>query len=114
MDQRWNSRESISLNVILISGNIGLINGKTRDISFGGMFIETAPGICMDENVSVRLVIPDYELNHAIPAEVVRTEKGGTGIMITEYSRITRNILARVMGDNDMSFDAPAMGTAQG
>ncbi|GMR07298.1 MAG: hypothetical protein BMS9Abin26_0300 [Gammaproteobacteria bacterium] len=109
MDQRWNSRESVNLNVILISGNIGLVNGKTRDVSFGGMYIEMAPGICMDEYASVHLVIPEYEVNHSIPVEVVRTEKGGTGIMITEYSKITRNILARVMGDNGISFVEPSM-----
>jgi hypothetical protein len=99
MEQRWNTRQVMQHNIILVSGGIGLVNGRTRDISYGGLYIQTAPGIQMDEQEAVRLVIPSLNPAHSIPALVVRTDHAGSGVMFTEYSKLTRMLLERILGE---------------
>ena len=40
VEHRWSSRKEINLDVNLYYPPVGMINGKTRNVSFEGMYVE--------------------------------------------------------------------------
>ncbi len=41
VDHRWSERQPLRIDVVMQYDALGLISGKTRDISHDGMFVET-------------------------------------------------------------------------
>ncbi|MEJ2344051.1 MAG: PilZ domain-containing protein [Gammaproteobacteria bacterium] len=93
MEHRWNVRTPVSLNVIVDSPGAGIIRGRTTDVSFGGMYVETAPSVAVDKNSVVDVSIPIVGQIHNAAALVVRTDPSGFGLMFTDFQLDTFNML---------------------
>lgn len=93
MEHRWNIRTPIRLNVIMQSAGIGLISGRTRDLSFGGTFVETAPSVAVSRNHMVKLSVPVAGDMKTISAMVVRTPPHGFALMFTDFELDTFSLL---------------------
>lgn len=93
MEHRWNVRTPVSLNVIVDSPGAGIIRGRTKDLSFGGMYVETAPSVAVDKHSVVDVSIPIVGQVHNAAALVVRTGPTGFGLMFTDFQLDTFNML---------------------
>jgi len=84
MDNRWNRRSPVRINVVVHATGNGLISGRARDVSVGGMYVETAPHVYVGDNSVVRvgfMVKNEMKIAHAL---VTRSESGGFGFMFEE------------------------------
>jgi hypothetical protein len=93
MEHRWNVRTPIRLNVVVQSNGIGMISGKTRDLSFGGTYVETAPSVSVRRNSIVKLSMPVAGDMRTVSAMVVRTAPTGFGLMFTDFELDTFSLL---------------------
>ena len=88
MENRWNERQLIRLNVMIYYGPLGLIRGTARDISSHGMFIESGRIILSNEElIQISFQYPDHNENKSfsIPAHVVHSNKRGAGLKFLNY-----------------------------
>ncbi len=84
MERRWSIRKLIVMDVALIYDGLGMVRGKTLDISMEGMFIVTG-AITLPYNVPIDIVLEMAEgkdrKSHRLPALVVRVAEDGIGTM---------------------------------
>ncbi len=89
MEHRWSPRRYLEGEVIMHYSPVGSFPAVLRDISLGGMFIET-DGMALPVNapVIVSLVLRDQgELSpHRLHAMVVRATDAGSGLMYVDSS----------------------------
>jgi len=88
MDNRWSERATIKFGVALQYGPLGLIMGKTRDISAEGMFVQTGRVLVYrNDIVSVSFAYPLGEDRRIINAEAVvrHTADDGIGLMFDTF-----------------------------
>ena len=52
----------------------------TKDISIGGVFIETTTSFSVGEETSMTLLLPEHEKKIKIQGEIVRVDKQGIGV----------------------------------
>jgi len=84
-EHRWSSRKEIHLDVNLYYPPIGMINGRTRNISLEGMFIDLA-GVRIPAQARLEVAFT-AELHgkcteHRLPAYVVHAGQNGVGLML--------------------------------
>ena len=72
IEHRWSSRKAINLDVNLYYPPIGIINGKTRNISLEGMFVDIQ-GIHIPTQARLEICLPAY---------VVHSDESGIGLML--------------------------------
>ncbi len=89
MENRFNQRKSISLDVMVDHQGVGLVNAQTINISMGGMYIDTGR-IRLPSNSSIKIFFSlNIECNnqtHDISGIVVRSKEDGVGIMFDGMS----------------------------
>ena len=111
MEHRWNSRKPVGVDVVLHYDGLGLIRGKTRNISYGGMYVETnAVNLAKNAVVSVHLPEPDDNENslQTVRAMVVHTGQDGFGLMFLDFDRAMLRILRGLIGPDDVPGEASA------
>ena len=89
MENRWNMRRFIRLNVMIYYGPLGLISGLSRDISATGMFVETGRiALANDETIDLNFRFKDgfEEKNYSISASVVHSSHKGSGLKFLNYT----------------------------
>jgi uncharacterized protein (TIGR02266 family) len=99
-ERRKHTRISVDVAVDLASES-NFYSGRTRDISMGGLFIETDAGLAIGTRVTVKLSLDDrfYEL----PAEVMwaldrSSGQGfGVGVQFTSLPLRSRNAILQFM-----------------
>lgn len=101
-EHRWSERTAQTLDVSLYNGDAGLVRTHSRDISLGGMFIETGQET-LSLNDRVTLVFNlrgGGEISHhRLPASVVRIAPGGAGLMYQNSDAAsTRELRAKLYG----------------
>ena len=83
MEQRWNFRKHVNTRVILDVAGLGAVEGRTCDVSYGGMRLETKPWI-LSPNAKVRVTVvsrPDMENTpRSIDARVTYMNRHGCGL----------------------------------
>lgn len=82
-NQRWNERVPYRLRVVLHYPALGLIMGRTRNISEQGMFVETPCEVdAYDERINVTFTIPTLTASTTtqVSARVVHRADGGLGL----------------------------------
>ncbi len=88
MDHRWSKRVPIRFSVVMGYGPLGLVMGKTRDISAVGMFVETHNvSLFNDETIELSFSY-DYPLNRTVVrtlANVVHASESGVGLMLKDF-----------------------------
>jgi len=88
MNNRWSDRTDLKFGVALQYGPLGLIMGKTRDISAEGMFVETGRVVVYrNDIVSVSFAYPLGEDRRIVNAEacVRHTSDDGIGLMFNSF-----------------------------
>ena len=95
MENRRNSRRSVDLSVVIRS-SFGLIIGKARNVSFSGVYVETAPAVTLSKNSVVEVAFPIYDHMEPVPARVARATVGGLGLSFPEAGTSARAIGALI------------------
>lgn len=100
MEHRWSARKPVTGNVIVECPRIGLVRAALRDISLGGMLVETTAVVLpLNAPVSVVFDLPleDRREGFCLQAMIVRHTSGGAGVMFldpeTSVMRSMRDVL---------------------
>jgi len=100
MEHRWSSRRPVDGEVTLSHPRYGLIRGIVRDISIGGMFVETGR-VELPVNtplvVSFRLRNGDLSDHYRLHAMVVRATDHGAALMYLDSSADTVRLLRQML-----------------
>ncbi len=104
VQQRWSARVSVALEVALYDPSTQPVGArplimKARNISVGGMFIETATPLPRDTHVVVAfgLRVQEERPYYRMPATVVRVAPDGVGVMFNSFDREMVNSLRRIL-----------------
>ena len=96
VDSRSSVRRRLALRVVLGYPKLGMLSGSTRDLSRGGMFVETGRvTVPRDEKVRVYLNLPGPEEERfcVADARVVHSRSGGVGLAFEQLDDVTRSAL---------------------
>jgi hypothetical protein len=87
MEHRWSARRPVIGNVIVECPRIGLVRAALRDISLGGMLVETS-AVMLPLNAPVSVVFDlrgdDGNEGYCLQAMIVRHATRGAGIMFLD------------------------------
>lgn len=85
VENRWSTRKEIGLDINLYYPPLGMINGKTHNISLEGMFVDLQ-GVRIPAHSRVEVSFTTEPLGrsveHRMPAYVVYERNGGIGLML--------------------------------
>jgi len=85
IEHRWSSRKNINIDVSLYYPPVGMINGKTRNISLEGMFVDLK-GINIPPQARLEICFTASShgetIEHRLPAYVVHAGDQGIGLML--------------------------------
>ena len=85
VEHRWSSRKEINMDVNLYYPPVGMINGKTRNISLEGMFVDLK-GIQIPAHARLEICFTaearGRTIEHRLPAYVVHGNGAGVGLML--------------------------------
>lgn len=116
MEHRWSSRKPVSGSVVVECPRIGLVRAALRDISLGGMFVESSAVVFpLNAPVSVVFDLPTggRREGYCLPAMVVRHTSNGAGIMFLEpEAEVVRAMRSTLYGEM-MPQEMRAQGIAQ-
>jgi hypothetical protein len=84
MEHRWHARKTSQLDVVVHTVNMGYIRGQITNLSNGGAYVETAPGIGLSRNTLVKIAAPTAQDGRAVAAIVVRRESGAFAAMFLD------------------------------
>lgn len=109
MEQRWNVRMPVKTPVVIRCADADVVSGRTRDLSFEGMYIEAPPEkVTTSSFVQVEFVVRDganWALVRA-PAVIVRSDGNGVGLMFPDYDDMVFDglalLLARYFSDQQL------------
>jgi hypothetical protein len=99
IDLRRHGRAPLDAPVeFTLKGKSGVLSGRAKDISLGGMFIETPYPLGHNAELVVSVTVPGQSAPFAIPAVVRWQSEGGMGVQfgligarethaITEHTR---------------------------
>ena len=95
-ERRWNLRNLVQAEVILHSPRIGVIRTNTRDLSYGGMRLETRLAN-LGKNCHLRatfVIRQGGEIIHqSIDSRIIHTDSQGCGVMFVDFDRDTFMLL---------------------
>ncbi|MDT8386387.1 MAG: hypothetical protein RQ736_02650 [Thiogranum sp.] len=85
VEHRWSSRKEINLDVNLYYPPLGMVNGKTTNVSLEGMFV-AIEGVDIPEQARLEICFTSGAhgriTEHRLPAYVVHQRGGGIGLML--------------------------------
>ena len=88
MDNRWTSRIKHCMNVVIHYSPIGLVSGRTRNISLQGMFVEL-PNIYLgsDEDIEISFSLPygNNTRSTCVKARVIHSTDKGVGLKLHNF-----------------------------
>jgi hypothetical protein len=85
IEHRWSSRKDINIHVNLYYPPVGMINGKTRNISLEGMFVDlSGANIPPQARLEICFTAETHgkATEHRLPAYVVHGSEQGVGLML--------------------------------
>ena len=101
MEHRWAERKDVELDVVLNYRGLGLVQGRTRNISMGGMFVETGcirlPVDALLETSFLLTRENDFRRSCETQAMVVHSDELGAGLMFNELDEGFCEILKQLM-----------------
>jgi hypothetical protein len=101
IDLRRHQRAPLDVSVEFVGkGSNERLRGKARDISLGGMFVETTQPLPFSSELTVHVLLPAQKAPFALPGVVRWTRDGGMGVQFgligaRETHAITELTLAR-------------------
>jgi hypothetical protein len=103
MEHRYAERRPLALDVVLSYRALGFVQGRTRDVSIGGMFVETGCiQLPVNAVVQASLVLsPENGVtsNFSTEAMVVHSKTDGSGLMFNDLDQDFCGMLRRLMPD---------------
>lgn len=85
IEHRWSSRKNINIDVSLYYPPLGMISGKTRNISLEGMFVDLE-GVNIPPQARLEICFTaetrGSASEHRLPAYVVHGSDQGIGLML--------------------------------
>lgn len=85
VEHRWSSRKPLAMDVSLYYPPLGMLNGKTRNISLEGMFVELE-GVHIPPQSRLEIAFTSSArgktTEHRLPAYVVHEGDDGIGLML--------------------------------
>ena len=100
MEHRWSMRKPVHDRITLNCPPIGILHANIRDVSLGGLFIDT--DAALNINTPVELLFSAKEKSGMlktdhIDALVVRKTKQGVGLMFHKFNSATFRILRKLL-----------------
>lgn len=89
--QRKHERKPFRTTLDYATGR-GSYRDFIRDISVGGVYIETSTSFSVGEEISMTLLLPEHEKKIKIQGEIVRIEKQGIGVKF-KTSQVQKEII---------------------
>lgn len=89
MEHRWESRTTVDWEVIINSGNIGLIRARARNVSDHGIMLDTGRiGLVTGNVVTLACLTSDGAERDVLRAraQVVHFDRGRAGLMWIEHA----------------------------
>lgn len=99
MEHRADKRITRSFNVILHEKGNSLIDGRMRDISPRGMYIELDAEQKIREGCEVRVAFKTGLGLHIVHSEVIRADSAGSAMVFTRKDDRLDAALARMTGE---------------
>lgn len=99
-ERRWNFRKPLRTAVILHSPRIGVLHTHTRDISYGGVQLETRhANLDPDCQTRISFVVRKgaETLYHSLDGRLVHRGLHGSGVMFVDFDRDTFLLLHTLM-----------------
>lgn len=100
MEHRWSPRKPYATDVVIHYRPLGLIRGRTKDISLEGMYVSTGR-ITLPKNepvdVCFTLVDGDHKSMHQMGAFVVHSQEDGVGLMFRDFQSSVYAALENVL-----------------
>lgn len=85
VEHRWSNRKNLTMDVNLYYPPLGVLNGKTRNISLEGMFVELE-GVHIPSQSRLEISFTSEsrgtKTEHRLPAYVVHEDDRGIGVML--------------------------------
>ncbi len=109
-EQRWSSRLPQVLDVAFYRKGVAPLHVMSRDISLGGMFVETVPTeVEIDTPVIVGFTLRTGERvsHHRLPASIVRVAKDGVGLMYQRFESDTVRVMREMLYGNGGQHGKP-------
>lgn len=103
MEHRCAVRKPLELDVVLSYRALGFVQGRTRDVSMGGAFVETGC-IQLPVNAVVQasfILYPDNASTRSCSTEamVVHGNENGSGLMFNDLDDEFSGMLKQLMSD---------------
>lgn len=109
--QRWSTRLPLELDVALYGEGARVLAARTRNISLGGMFVQTFEPLFLDAMVVTAFGFrnQDDRAYYRLPATVVRAAEDGVGLMFNRFDVETVRSLRQALyfADRGYAADAP-------
>ena len=99
MDQRYNPRLPVCVNVVMHCTGNNLVSGRTANISLGGMLVEINPGTDFEQNAVVRLAFSTGKGIKIVPTIVVQHSKEKFGLKFIKNDPDTIKAVERLLND---------------
>jgi c-di-GMP-binding flagellar brake protein YcgR len=96
MEQRWNVRTPLELDVTIHVPDKDPVPGTTLDMSFGGMHVQVGPEVVLHGNTLVDVTVAIGERLETASALVVRSTQEGFGLMFTDLGHQMLTLLHTV------------------
>jgi hypothetical protein len=85
IEHRWSSRKNINIDISLYYPPVGVMNGKTRNISLEGMFVDLE-GTTIPPQARLEICFTSenrgIQTEYRLPAYVVHGSDQGIGLML--------------------------------
>ena len=88
MENRWSKRIPLQLNVLMHYSPLGIINGKTKNVSTNGMYVDTGRIVLISgEAISLHFRYPDQlEGNiYTVDAQIIHASNKGAGLQFHKF-----------------------------
>lgn len=96
IEHRWSDRKDISLDIHLYYPPVGMVYGKTRNMSLEGMFVDIK-GITILPQTRVEVAFATEadgrRAEYHLPAHVIHNRDGGVGLMLQHAGHRTFDAL---------------------
>ncbi len=103
MERRWVTRKPANVDVLIRQQSGSVLHGRIRDVSLGGLFVETDGGrLEADTDVAIAFTWAgnDDRGIRSLRAVVARRTAKGIGLRINDFSRQTLPALLTLLTDD--------------
>ena len=100
MERRWNERKNVQLNTVINSNN-SMVTGQTENIGMGGLFINIAPGININNRQPLQVSLEDGSYEISVRTTVVRVEKDGIAVKFNDYPPRLLSMLRQYINEEE-------------